>query len=53
MAVENAVLVIDNDLRTIKIPAGMTNIGVAGDKEVARLKFRMPRYYGGFDLGQF
>lgn len=53
MAGENNVLVIDNDLRTIKIPAGMTNIGVAGDKEVNRLKFRMPRFYGGFDLGDF
>lgn len=53
MASENKVLVIDNDLRTIKLPTGMMNIGVAGDKEVTRLYFKMPRYYGGFDLGQF
>lgn len=50
---DNTVLVIDNNLRTIKIPAGMTNIGVAGDKEVKRLGFRMPRFCGGFDLGRF
>lgn len=49
---DNKVLVIDNDLRTIKVPAGFV-IGVAGDKEVTRLYFKMPRYYGGFDLGQF
>lgn len=53
MANDNRVLVIDNDLRTIKIPGSMTNIGVAGDKEVNRLYFRMPRFSGGFDLGRF
>lgn len=53
MAGENRVLVIDNNLRTIKIPTGMTNIGVAGDKEVTRFKFRMPLFYGGFDLSRF
>lgn len=53
MSNENMVLVVDNDLRTIKIPVGMTNIGVVGDKEVKRLYFRMPRYYGGFDLSFF
>lgn len=53
MAVENNVLVIDNDLRTIRLPAGMTNIGVAGDKEVKRLYFKMPRHYDGFDLINF
>lgn len=49
----NGVLVIDSGLRTIQLPAGMTNIGVAGDKEVTRLSFRMPRFYGGFDLSLF
>ena len=53
MANENLALVIDNDLRTIRIPAGLTNIGVAKDKEVTRLNFKMPRFYGGFDLSQF
>lgn len=53
MANENKVLVIDNDLRTIRPPVGMTNIGVAGDRKVTRLGFKMPRYYGGFDLSSF
>jgi hypothetical protein len=46
-------LVIDNDLRTIKIPANITNIGTVSDDDVLRLKFSMPRYYGENDLGQF
>ena len=53
MAGENKVLVIDSNLRTIKIPTGMTNVGVAGDKGVTRLYFQMPRFYGGFDLSAF
>lgn len=53
MSSTNAVLIINNDLRTITLPAGMTNIGVAGDKEVKRLAFKMPRFYGGFDLIAF
>ena len=46
-------LVIDSDLRTIKIPPSITNIGVESDDEVTRLRFRMPRYYNDFDLSEF
>ena len=53
MSSTNSMMLIDNDLRTIKLPAGMTNIGVAGDKEVKRLYFKMPRFYSGFDLIAF
>lgn len=47
------VLVIDSDLRTIKIPKTITNIGVESDDEVLSLPFRMPRYYHGIDLSAF
>ena len=46
-------LVIDNDLRTIKIPSSVTNLGVESDDEVLRLNFRMPRYLGKTDLSTF
>ena len=46
-------LVIDNDLRTIKIPSSVTNLGVENDDEVLQLKFRMPRYLGKTDLSTF
>lgn len=46
-------LVIDNDLRTIKIPSSITNLGVEKDDEVLRLEFRMPRYLGETDLSTF
>lgn len=46
-------LVIDNDLRMIKIPASVTNLGVESDDEVLRLHFRMPRYLGKTDLSTF
>jgi len=45
--------VIDNDLRTISIPAGISILGVEGDENVYRIYFRMPRMYGDFDLSQF
>ena len=47
------VLTIDNDLRTITIPPGITNIGVESDDGVHRLHFRMPKQYGEFDLSEF
>lgn len=46
-------LVIDNKLRTIKIPAGITNLGVENDDEVLHLNFKMPRYVGTTDLSGF
>lgn len=47
------VLVVDQDLRTIKIPSTVKNIGVESDDDVLRLKFAIPRYYGEFDLSEF
>ena len=47
------ILTIDNDLRTITIPPGLTNIGVESDDGVHRLHFRMPKQYGEFDLSEF
>lgn len=45
--------VIDSDLRTISIPAGFGSLGVESDDDVRRLKFRMPKMYGEFDLSEF
>lgn len=46
-------LVIDNYLRMIQIPSGITNLGVENDDDVLRLEFRMPRYLGDIDLSTF
>lgn len=46
-------LVIDNDLRTIQIPAGIKNLGVESDDGVLWLHFRMPSMYGSIDLSAF
>lgn len=46
-------LVIDNDLRMIKIPSSVKNLGVENDDDVLRLDFRMPRYLGETDLSTF
>ena len=53
LAEEGETLIIDNDLRTITIPPEITNIGVVSDDDVKRLRFRMPRQYGEFDLSEF
>lgn len=53
MAGESKVLVIDNDLRTIKIPEGVTHLGVECDDDVLGLEFQMPRTYNGIDLSTF
>lgn len=45
--------VIDSDLRTISIPAGFGSLGVESDDDVRRLKFRLPKMYGEFDLSEF
>lgn len=50
---ENNVLVIDNDLRTINIPADVKVLGVESDDDVHRLHFRMPKMCGEFDLSGF
>ena len=46
-------LVIDNDLRTIKIPSSITLLGVESDDDVNTLKFKMPKTYKGIDLSEF
>ena len=53
MASDNRVLVIDNDLRTIKIPRDVTNLGVEFDDGVLGIQFEMPRKYNGIDLSDF
>lgn len=50
---EQSNLIIDNDLRTITVPAGIKLLGVESDDDVNRLNFQMPKQYGEFDLSQF
>lgn len=50
---EQEVFVIDNDLRTISIPAGKQTVGVESDEDVNRLQFQMPKQYGDIDLADF
>ena len=45
--------VIDKDLRIITIPERGVVLGVEGDKDVNRVRFRMSRYYHGIDLSGF
>lgn len=47
------VLTIDNDLRTIAIPDDVAILGVESDDDVHRLRFRMPKMCGEFDLSAF
>ena len=47
------VLTIDNDLRTIAIPEDVAILGVESDDDVHRLRFRMPKMCGEFDLSEF
>ena len=50
---ESTEFIIDNDLRTISVPASVTNLGVTSDSDVHRVYFRMPRTYGDTDLSVF
>lgn len=45
--------VIDNDLRTINIPASIKNLGVESDDDVLTVQFQMPGTYCGIDLSKF
>lgn len=45
--------VIDNDLRTIKAPRAVTNLGVQSDDDVLTVYFQMPGVYCGIDLSTF
>lgn len=53
MSIIEKILNINVETRAIIFPSGFTNIGVAGDKSVLRLYFRMPRYYGGIDFAKY
>lgn len=47
------VITIDNDLRTIIIPASITLLGAVSDENVRTLHFQMPKTYKGLDLSEF
>lgn len=47
------VITIDNNLRTIIIPASITLLGVVSDENVQTLHFQMPKTYKGLDLSEF
>lgn len=47
------ILVVDLNTRVISIPATIKILGVESDDDVKRLQFRIPRYYGEFDLSNF
>ena len=46
-------LLIDEHLRIITVPERGVVLGVEGDKDVNRVRFRMNRYYHGSDLSSF
>lgn len=45
--------IIDEDMRVIAVPDKGVVLGVEGDKDVNRIRFRMNRYYRGTDLADF
>lgn len=47
------ILVADLNTRVIAIPATLKILGVESDDDTKRLQFRIPRYYGEFDLSTF
>lgn len=49
----NRTLTADLDTRVISIPATIKVLGVEADDDVHRLLFKVPRYYGEFDLYDF
>lgn len=46
-------LVVNESTRAIAIPNGEIILGVAGDINVNRVKFKMVRYYCGYDMAKF
>lgn len=46
-------LVVNLDTRIIAIPASIKILGVESDDDVKRIKFKVPRQYGEFDLSTF
>lgn len=49
----NKLVTIDNDLRTINIPSGISILGVQYDDDVHKICFEMPRYVSDTDLSEF
>ena len=47
------ILVVDLNTRIISIPATLTILGVESDDDVKRVRFKVPRYCGEFDLSTF
>lgn len=45
--------VIDENMRVIAVPDDGVVLGVEGDKDVNRIRFRMNRHYRGIDLANF
>ena len=50
---EELCFVIDKDFRLISVPERGFVLGVEGDKDVNRVRFRMNRFYHGSDLSEF
>ena len=51
--VTEEILVADLNTRVISIPTSIAILGVESDDDVKRLQFKIPRYYGEFDLSEF
>lgn len=51
--VNNKVIRIDSNLRTMSIPAEFGPLGVESDDDVNKVQFEIPRYYGEIDLSTF
>lgn len=49
----NKLVTIDNELRTINIPSGISVLGVQYDDDVHKICFEMPRYVSDTDLSEF
>ena len=49
----NKLVTIDNELRTINIPSGISILGVQYDDDVHKICFEMPRYVSDTDLSEF
>lgn len=46
-------IVINDDLRTMQIPASIALLGVESDDDVNKIPFQMPKEYCGYDLSTF
>lgn len=46
-------LTADLNTRIISIPSSIRTLGVEADDDVHRLQFKVPRYFGEFDLSEF